>query len=225
MDKAYAKGRMRSFSLQQASPSSQVKAGVPRKISEETTHYSIVDEDGNAVSVTTTLNGNYGSSVVVKGAGFILNNEMDDFSAKPGSPNMFGLVGAEANAIQPEKRMLSSMTPTIVEKDGQLFMVLGTPGGATIITSVFQVLVNVIDFRMSLQDAVQKPRFHHQWLPDQIYHEKNAFDETTAKRLTEMGHKLHERASIGQMEAILVSPKGKLEAAADARGDDSAAGY
>jgi gamma-glutamyltranspeptidase/glutathione hydrolase len=135
------------------------------------------------------------------------------------------LLGAEANAIQPEKRMLSSMTPTILEKDGKLFMVVGTPGGATIITSVFQVIMNVIEFRLSLQDAVQKARFHHQWLPDQIYHEKNCFDAPTLKKLSEMGHVLKERSSIGQVEAILIRPDGKLEGAADRRGDDSAAGY
>lgn len=225
LDKSYAKSRMRDYNDKKATPSKQIKAGKPSKISEQTTHYSIVDADGNAVSVTTTLNGNYGSSVVVKGAGIILNNEMDDFSAKPGSPNMFGLLGAEANAIQPEKRMLSSMTPTILEKDGKLFMVVGTPGGATIITSVFQVIMNVIEFRLPLQDAVQKARFHHQLLPDQIYYEKNCFDAATAKKLAEMGHILKERSSIGQVEAILVRPDGKLEGAADRRGDDSAAGY
>jgi gamma-glutamyltranspeptidase/glutathione hydrolase len=216
---------MSDFNEQKASASKQIKAGKPVKTSEQTTHYSIVDADGNAVSVTTTLNGNYGSSVIVKGAGIILNNEMDDFSAKPGSPNMFGLLGAEANAIQPEKRMLSSMTPTIVEKDGKLLMVVGTPGGATIITSVFQVIINVIEFRLSLQEAVQNTRFHHQWLPDQIYHEKDCFDAATAKKLIEMGHTLKERGPIGQVEAILVRPDGKLEGAADKRGDDSASGY
>ena len=224
LDKSYAKSRMRDFNAQKSTTSKQINAGTPSKTSEQTTHYSIVDADGNAVSVTTTLNGNYGSSVVVKGAGIILNNEMDDFSAKPGSPNMFGLLGAEANAIQPEKRMLSSMTPTIVEKDGKLLLVVGTPGGATIITSVFQVIMNVIEFRQTLQDAVQSPRFHHQWLPDQIYHEKNCFDAATAKKLIEMGHVLKERGQIGQVEAILVRPDGKLEGAADKRGDDSAAG-
>ena len=150
---------------------------------------------------------------------------MDDFSAKPGSANMFGLLGAEANAIQPQKRMLSSMTPTIIEKDAQLYMVVGTPGGATIITSVFQVIMNVIEFRMPLKDAVQKQRFHHQWLPDLIYHEKNTFDEITAKKLKSMGHVLRERVGIGQVEAILIGPDGKMEGAADRRGDDSASGY
>jgi len=225
LDKSYARYRMRDYNDKTASRSEKIKAGKPSKTAEQTTHYSIVDSDGNAVSVTTTLNGNYGSGVVVKGAGFILNNEMDDFSAKPGSPNMFGLLGAEANAIEPGKRMLSSMTPTIVEKDNKLYMVVGTPGGSTIITSVFQVIVNVIEFRMSLQDAVQKARFHHQWLPDQIFHEKNCIDATTSKKLKEMGHSLKERSSIGQVEAILVRPDGKLEGAADRRGDDSASGF
>ncbi len=225
MEKSYSKMRMRNFDAQKATPSKQIKAGEPKKVSEETTHYSIVDKDRNAVSVTTTLNGNYGSHVVLKGAGFILNNEMDDFSAKPGSANMFGLLGAEANAIQPQKRMLSSMTPTIIEKDAQLYMVVGTPGGATIITSVFQVIMNVIEFRMPLKDAVQKQRFHHQWLPDLIYHEKNTFDEITAKKLKSMGHVLRERVGIGQVEAILIGPDGKMEGAADRRGDDSASGY
>ena len=225
LQKEYAKSRMRSFSFQKASKSKDIKAGKPIKIAEETTHYSIVDAAGNAVSVTTTLNGNFGSFVVVKGGGFVLNNEMDDFSAKPGSPNMYGLLGSEANAIAPGKRMLSSMTPTIVEKNGKLYMVLGTPGGSTIITSVFQVLVNMIEFRMTLEDAVQKPRFHHQWLPDIIYHEIGAFDETTILRLKEMGHSFEERESIGRVDAILVHPDGKLEGVADERGDDSAAGY
>jgi gamma-glutamyltranspeptidase/glutathione hydrolase len=225
MDKAYAGQRMRNFNKQTATPSNAIKAGKPSKTAEETTHFSIVDAEGNAVSVTTTLNGNYGCRVVVKGGGFVLNNEMDDFSAKPGSPNMFGLLGAEANAIQPKKRMLSSMTPTIVEKDDQLFAVVGTPGGATIITSVFQVLMNLIEFRMPLQDAVQKPRFHHQWLPDQIYYEKDAFDPTTIKKLEVMGHKFKQRGSIGLVEAILIRPDNKLEGAADRRYYDSASGF
>ncbi len=167
-DKNYIKSRMADFSTDSASVSANVEAGVVGE-SEETTHLSVVDAEGNAVSVTTTLNTSYGSKVVVSGAGFFLNNEMDDFSAKPGVPNFFGLVGAEANAVEPEKRMLSSMTPTIVEKDGKLFMVVGTPGGSTIITSVFQTILNVIEFDMSMTDAVQADRFQHQWFPDVEY--------------------------------------------------------
>jgi gamma-glutamyltranspeptidase/glutathione hydrolase len=225
LDKSYAKSRISDFDPSKASKSQNIEAGIPRKSSEETTHYSIVDQDGNAVAVTTTLNGNYGSKVIVKGAGFFLNNEMDDFSAKPGTPNMFGLVGAEANAIQPGKRMLSSMTPTIVEKDGKLHLVVGTPGGATIISSVYQVLLNVLEYGLGLQDAVQKPRFHHQWLPDQIFHEENTFDETTQKSLKALGHKLQKRGNIGLVDAIMVLPDGKLEGAADYRYYDSASGY
>jgi gamma-glutamyltranspeptidase/glutathione hydrolase len=225
LDKSYANSRISDFDPIKASKSQNIEAGIPRKSSEETTHYSIVDQEGNAVAVTTTLNGNYGSKVIVKGGGFFLNNEMDDFSAKPGTPNMFGLVGAEANAIQPGKRMLSSMTPTIVEKDGKLHLVVGTPGGATIISSVYQVLLNVLEYELGLQDAVQKPRFHHQWLPDQIYHEENSFDESTQKSLKALGHKLQKRGNIGLVDAIMVLPDGKLEGAADYRYYDSASGY
>src|SRR5690606_1157956 len=161
--------RMLSMDFTKATLSEDVYAGeVPVLESEETTHFSIVDKDGNAVSITTTINASYGSHVFVDGAGFLLNDEMDDFSAKPGSPNLYGLLGGEANAIQPGKRMLSAMTPSIVEKDGKLFMVVGTPGGSTIITSVFQVILNVIDFGMDMQQAINAPRFHHQWKPDQI---------------------------------------------------------
>lgn len=225
LDKTYAKSRISNFDPTKASKSQNIEAGIPRKSSEETTHYSIVDQDGNAVAVTTTLNGNYGSKVIVKGGGFFLNNEMDDFSAKPGTPNMFGLVGAEANAIQPGKRMLSSMTPTIVEKNGKLHLVVGTPGGATIISSVYQVLLNVLEYELGLQDAVQKPRFHHQWLPDQIFHEENTFNESTQKNLKDLGHKLQKRGNIGLVDAIIVLPDGKLEGAADYRYYDSASGY
>ncbi len=224
----YLKKRMSSFSWDKATPSSAISHGkILGYESDETTHYSIVDQFGNAVSVTTTLNTGYGSKVLVKGAGFFLNNEMDDFSSKPGVPNVYGLVGSKANAIAPEKRMLSSMTPTIVEKDGQLKMVVGTPGGSTIITSVLQNIINVVDYKMGMQESVNKPRFHHQWLPDVIRMEPNGFDKNTKKNLNKLGYDLLERNSliIGRVDAILVLPNGKLEAGADKRGDDAAAGF
>lgn len=224
--KDYTRNRMTSFDPGSATPSSEVNAGSPAPTeSEETTHLSVVDPWGNAVSVTTTLNGGMGSKVFVGDAGFLLNNEMDDFSSKPGTPNMYGLVGGEANAIQPGKRMLSSMTPSIVSKDGELFMVVGTPGGSTIITSVFQTIINVVDFDMTMQQAVSAPRFHHQWLPDAIQPERDAFDSTLVASLKAKGHSLRMRGSIGRVDAILVLPNGKLEAGADPRGDDTADGY
>ncbi|GJM30303.1 MAG: gamma-glutamyltransferase [Cyclobacteriaceae bacterium] len=192
----------------------------------ETTHFSIIDVDGNAAAITTTLNGSFGSKVMVAGAGFLLNNEMDDFSAKPGVPNMFGLIGGTANAIEPQKRMLSSMTPTIMEKDHELFMVVGTPGGSTIITSVFQTILNVVEHGMTMQEAVNAKKFHHQWLPDEIEYEPGAFENVTTSELEDMGHVLVPRSSIGRMDAILVLENGMLEGAADnTRGDNTAMGY
>ena len=227
-DKNYINKRMETFSWNKATPSSDVSHGkILGYESNETTHYSIVDQFGNAVSVTTTLNTGYGSKVLVKGAGFFLNNEMDDFSSKPGVPNVYGLVGSKANAIASEKRMLSSMTPTIVEKDGKLKMVVGTPGGSTIITSVLQNIINVIDYNMGMQESVNKARFHHQWLPDIIRMEPNGFDKKTKQKLESLGYQILERNSliIGRVDAILVLPNGTLEGGADPRGDDAAIGF
>ena len=222
----YLTARMQDFNPKAATPSASIKPGtLTTREHEETTHFSVVDKAGNAVAVTTTLNGSYGNFVVVDGAGFLLNNEMDDFSAKPGVPNMYGMVGTAANAIAPGKRMLSSMTPTILEKDGKLFMVVGTPGGSTIITSVFQTILNVLEHDMSMQAAVSAKRIHSQWLPDEIRYEKDALSEKVLKRLQKMGHKTTETNSMGRVDAILVLPNGKLEGGADPRGDDSAIGY
>lgn len=226
---AYLMERMASYDLGMASSSDSIEAGVfdttALAESEETTHLSIVDAEGNAVSLTTTLNGWFGSCVVPGGTGFFLNNEMDDFSAKPGVPNFFGLIGAEANAIEPGKRMLSSMTPTIVLRGGQLWMVVGTPGGSTIITSVFQNILNVYHFGFDMQASVEAPRFHHQWLPDTIYYEAEAFSPKVMDSLRAMGHALKRRRPIGRVDAILVLPDGRLEGGADPRGDDAAVGY
>ena len=222
----YQQDRMKDFDPTKATDSKDVGAGAPAPVeSMETTHLSVVDPMGNAVSVTTTLNGGMGSKVFVGGAGFLLNNEMDDFSIKPGTPNMYGLVGGEANAIEPGKRMLSSMTPTIVSKDGELFMVVGTPGGSTIITSVFQTMINVIDFGMGMQEAVAAPRFHHQWLPNMVALEAAGLDSLTKANLEAMGHTFINRGAIGRVDAILVLPDGRLEGGADPRGDDSAQGF
>jgi len=226
IEDAYIKQRMSTFNWNKASTSAEISAGeIPPAEHPETTHFSIVDKAGNAVSITTTLNGSYGAGVVVKGAGFLLNNEMDDFSVKPGAPNMYGLVGGEANSIAPNKRMLSSMTPAILAKDGQLYMVVGTPGGSTIITSVFQTIVNVIDFNQSMQAAVNSNKFHHQWLPDQVDVEEKALDSLTTIRLKAKGYKIVPRGPIGRVDAILKTKWGYYQGGADPRGDDKAVGW
>ena len=225
---AYLKGRMDSFSFEGATPSKELTHGaISQAESTETTHYSIIDSYGNAIAVTTTLNASFGSKLYNKKLGFFLNNEMDDFSAKPGTPNLFGLIGGDANAIAPQKRMLSSMTPTLVEKDNKLWMTLGTPGGSTIITSVLQTILNVYEFNMSMQQAVNAPRFHHQWLPDIVKVEANSFDDKTIKELENKGYKIDYKnaSNIGRVDAILVLSDGSLEAGADKRGDDIAVGF
>jgi len=224
LDPSYLKQRMSTVGLAKAGKSQNIKAGQIKE-STETTHFSIVDASGNAVSITTTINGAFGSKQFVKGAGFLLNNEMDDFSAKPGTPNLYGLVGAEANKIEPGKRMLSSMTPTIISKDGKLKMVLGTPGGSTIITSVFQVALNMIEFKKDIKTASNAPRFHHQWLPDSIMIEQDVFPKDVIEKLKEMGHRFKEVSAIGKVETIWINDDGKIEAAADKRADDHATGY
>lgn len=222
----YLAGRMKNFSKMTTTPSSLISYGnvLPAE-SEETTHYSVVDKAGNAVAGTTTLNNSYGSGIVVEGAGFLLNDEMDDFSIKPGTPNMYGLLGGEANAIAPGKRMLSSMTPTILERQGKLFLVVGSPGGSTIITTVYQIIRDVVDFDMTISEAVKAPRFHHQWLPDVISYEEGRIDSLTLAELRKMGHQLSPRSSIGRVDAILIGPDGILHGSADPRGDDAAAGW
>lgn len=226
LNPVYVTNRMQSFNWNAATPSSQIQPGsFAGYESDQTTHYSIVDADGNAVSITTTLNGSFGSKIVVGGAGFLLNNEMDDFSSKPGTPNMYGLIGGKANSIAPGKRMLSSMTPTIIAKNGKLFMIVGTPGGSTIITSVFQTILNVIEFKQNMQDAVAAKRFHHQWLPDEISVEKDALSNYVMGELTFKGYKFANTSSIGRVDAILVNQSGYYEGGADPRGDDTTAGW
>jgi gamma-glutamyltranspeptidase / glutathione hydrolase len=222
----YVRTRMESFTPEKATPSNAIAEGdIHPYESEQTTHTSVVDANGNAVSLTTTLNDSYGSKIIVAGAGFLLNNEMDDFSSKPGVPNMYGAIGGDVNKILPNKRMLSSMTPTIVEKDGRLFMVVGTPGGTTIITSVFQTIVNVIDFKMNMQQAVDARRIHSQWFPDEINAETSALSDEDAAELRKYGHHISERSEIGRVDAILIRPDNKLEGGADSRGDDTALGF
>ena len=224
-NEVYLQGRMSDFDPLRATPSERIKPGsLQRTESSETTHFSVVDKEGNAVSVTTTLNNSYGSRTVVGGAGFFLNDEMDDFSIKPGVPNMYGAIGGDANAIVAGKRMLSSMTPTIVLKDDKPYLILGTPGGTTIPTSVFQTLVNVLEFNLSTEDAVYKPKFHHQWIPDSLRMEKD-FPLSLRDSLQKMGYNIRLVSAIGRTEVIRVLPGGKFEAVADKRGADGAEGW
>lgn len=222
----YTDERMKSFDPEHATPSATIREGsLALYESPQTTHLSVIDPEGNAVAVTTTLNDAYGSKVIVAGSGFLLNDEMDDFSAKPGSPNMYGVIGGEANKIEPNKRMLSSMTPTIIERNGRLVMVVGTPGGSKIITSVFQTILNVLEHNMTMQEAVTAKRFHHQWQPDTIANEYNAFSADDSLKLVKMGHAFKSHRSFCRVDAILVRPDSTLEGGADPRGDDAAFGF
>ena len=225
--KDYANHRMKNISLQVATPSSEILAGIPSAYeSRETTHYSVIDKKGNAVSVTTTLNGSFGTGITVDGAGFLLNNEMDDFSIKPGTPNLYGLVGNAANAIYPNKRPLSSMTPTIVLQDGEPFIIIGSPGGSTIITTVLQIIINIIEFNMDIASAVSAPRFHSQWLPDVIMVEPNTISESTQNELELLGHTVvpYKWNYIGSANGILIEDD-FYYSGADPRRENAAVGY
>ncbi len=225
ISKSYAKTRFEDFKFGEVTSSEKIKPGNISKESPQTTHLSVADSKGNMVSLTTTLNDTYGNKVVVDGAGFLLNNEMDDFSVKPGVPNIFGLVGNEANAIEPGKRMLSSMTPTLILKDSKPFMVVGSPGGGKIITSVLQTILNVIEFGMDIQDAVDAPRFHHQWLPDLLQVEKTLLSRNKMKKLSELGYDLKTVSDFGRVEAIVFNQDGTLSGHSDKRGSGKALGY
>jgi len=227
LNKDYLKSRFKSFSFNNAQPSKSISPGeLLINESNETTHYSIVDNFGNAVSVTTTLNGNYGSKLISSDLGFFLNNEMDDFSIKPGSPNLYGLIGGKTNSIEPEKRMLSSMTPSIVELNGKLSMVLGSPGGPTIITSVLQTLLNFYEFEYDMQESVDASRFHHTWLPDKIFYEKNTFSKMVKDNLLNKGYTLNPNYStIGRVDAIHIDENKIFYGGEDKRGDDKSIGY
>ena len=227
LDENYIKSRMDDFNFERATQSISVSYGNLSLLeSNETTHYSIADAMGNLVSVTTTLNGNYGSKLFPPNLGFFLNNEMDDFSKKPGLPNMYGLIGGKVNSIQPEKRMLSSMTPTIVEKNNKPFLVLGSPGGPTIITSVLQTILNVNNFKFNIQNSVDLPRFHHLWLPDKIFYENDLLNSQIENSLIEKGYKLNAKPNvIGRVDAIYIDQDGNLFGGADKRGDDKSVGF
>tara|TARA_Y100000817_G_scaffold2346_1_gene1990 strand:- start:213 stop:1925 length:1713 start_codon:yes stop_codon:yes gene_type:complete len=225
LSKFYAKERVSSININEATLSTDISYGNSYiNQSEETTHYSIVDKQGNAVSVTTTINSGYGNGITITGAGFLMNNEMDDFSSKPGEPNMFGLLGNEANAIEPKKRPLSSMTPTIVLKDDKPFLILGTPGGSTIITTVLQNFLNVVIHGMDIQQAVSSPRVHSQWMPDMVFHEKGGLSKSLIRKLSERGHDVKLRGNIGEANGIMINDQG-FWGGPDSRGENTAIGY
>lgn len=226
LDESYLAERRQSITMGHASNSQLVQPGLPfRHESDQTTHISICDQQGNMVALTTTLNTNYGSKLVVAGAGFLLNNEMDDFSIKPGFPNNWGLIGAEANKIEPGKRMLSSMSPTLVMQKGKPYLVLGSPGGSKIITTVAQALLDIIRFDMNPEETVAQPRFHHQWLPDKIFLEAGAFSIETKQTLIRYGHTIEELKPYGDLQMIYIDPLGLMTAASDPRNRGTAAGY